>query len=87
MNPSEAVQFAQELLSEYGLHGWRVDLDGAVRRFGCCHYSRKLITLSYQLVRMNSETDVLDTILHEIAHSRSQKIVAEISGSWLGILA
>ena len=45
MNAVEVVQFARELVAEYGLHGWRVELDGAVRRFGCCHYARKLIAI------------------------------------------
>ena len=69
MKPSEAIDFAQELILEYGLLGWRAKLDNAMRRFGACHYSRKLITLSHSLVELNDETCVLDIILHEIAHA------------------
>jgi predicted SprT family Zn-dependent metalloprotease len=69
MNPGEAVQFAQELVEAYGLSGWRVELDNAVRRFGCCHHVRKVITLSYDLVELNDEASVLEVILHEIAHA------------------
>lgn len=69
MNPVEAARFAQELVADYGLEGWRVELDGAVRRFGCCHYSHKLITLSNHLIKLNDQAVVLDTILHEIAHA------------------
>ena len=69
MNPLEAIEFAQELMAEYGLSGWRAELDRAVRRFGRCRYSCKLITLSYDLVQLNDQTRVLDTILHEIAHA------------------
>lgn len=69
MNAAEAIEFAQELMIEYGLHGWRVELDGAVRRFGVCRTSRKMITLSRTLVELNDQVTVLDTILHEIAHA------------------
>jgi predicted SprT family Zn-dependent metalloprotease len=69
MNPSEAIEFAQELMIEYGLLGWRAKLDNAVRRYGACDYSRKLITLSNNLVQLNDERSVLDTTLHEIAHA------------------
>jgi hypothetical protein len=44
-------------------------MDSAVRRFGTCRYSRKLITLSRQLIELNDQARVLDTILHEIAHA------------------
>jgi predicted SprT family Zn-dependent metalloprotease len=69
MNASEAVEFAQELAVDYGLRDWKVELDNAVRRFGCCHHSRKLITLSRHLIGLNDQVQVLDTILHEIAHA------------------
>ena len=69
MSPQTAVEFARELMREYGLQGWRVALDGAVRRFGACRYRDKSITLSARLVQLNSEAQVLDTILHEIAHA------------------
>jgi hypothetical protein len=39
MNPSGAIEFAQELIVEYGLLGWRAELDGAVSHFGVCRYS------------------------------------------------
>jgi hypothetical protein len=69
MDPSEAVQFTQELLFEYGLKDWRVELDRALRHFGCCHYAQRAISLSHQLIRLNNQTEVLDFILHEIAHA------------------
>jgi predicted SprT family Zn-dependent metalloprotease len=69
MDPVAARSFAQDLIGEYGLQGWRVELDNAMRRFGCCHHTRKTISLSRRLVELNSQTEVLDTILHEIAHA------------------
>jgi len=34
MNALEAIGFAQELMTEFGLVDWRAELDRAVRRFG-----------------------------------------------------
>lgn len=51
--------------------GWRFRFDRARRRFGCCNYTRKLITLSRPLTLLNHEPEVRDTLLHEIAHALS----------------
>jgi len=69
MNPSDAIGFAQELMVEFGLVEWRAELDKAVRRFGACHYSQKMITFSNDLVALNDQACVLDIVLHEIAHA------------------
>lgn len=69
MNSIEAKEFAQELLGAYQLAGWTAELDRAVRRFGRCNYRKKQITLSRRLVELNNQAEVLDTILHEIAHA------------------
>ena len=49
--------------------GWRFEFDHARRRFGCCHYGQKLVTLSRPLTLLNGEAEVRDTLLHEIAHA------------------
>lgn len=71
MLPGQAAQLAAALLDEHGLtaRGWQFDYDGAVRRFGCCHYPSKTISLSLTLTQLNDEREVRDTILHEIAHA------------------
>lgn len=71
MNPNQALTLLHEKLTEHGLtqKGWRGDLDTAEKRFGLCSPSRKTITLSRSLVALNSQEEVLDTILHEIAHA------------------
>ena len=55
------------------LPGWSFRFDGSVRRFGCCKYTRKEITLSAKLTELNNESDVRDTMLHEIAHALLSK--------------
>jgi predicted SprT family Zn-dependent metalloprotease len=49
--------------------GWSFEFDTAKRRFGCCNYTQKVISLSAPLTNANDEIRVLDTILHEIAHA------------------
>lgn len=71
MNLQEAKEFADASLKKHKLDikGWRFEFDTATRRFGACFYSKKLITISTDLTELNSEEQVKDTILHEIAHA------------------
>ena len=71
MNLILAKKLAIELMSDHGLldHGWSFEYDNAKRRFGVCMYGSKVIGLSKLLVAANDETQVRDTILHEIAHA------------------
>ena len=71
MHPYDARQLAWDLMHRHGLTpaGWRFGFDHARRRFGCCHYGRKLVTLSRPLTLLNGEAEVRDTLLHEIAHA------------------
>ena len=56
-------------MAEHGLHDWRFAFDHARRRFGCCKYSSKTISLSRPLTLLNADDQVRDTLLHEIAHA------------------
>ena len=71
MELHKAQQLAFELMGKHGLGGWSFRFDRARRRFGCCHMSKKVISLSFCMVELNSEEAVRDTILHEIAHALS----------------
>lgn len=66
-----ARKLASDLMVQHGLYqqGWQFEFDRAKRRFGCCNYTKKKITLSMQLVELNNENVVKNTILHEIAHA------------------
>jgi len=64
-----ALKLARSLMDQHGLADWRFAFDHARRRFGCCNFTRKSITLSAYLVNLNIEDEVRDTILHEIAHA------------------
>lgn len=69
MQLSDAKSLAEALMQQHGLVGWRFEFDRAKRRFGCCHYTTKTISLSWELVQLNDESRVKNTILHEIAHA------------------
>ena len=62
---------AIELMAQHGLlqKGWSFEFDSSKRRFGVCVYNTRVIGLSSQLVELNSEAEVRDVILHEIAHA------------------
>ncbi len=63
------LQLAWNLMDRHGLQGWRFQFDHSTRRAGCCNYHDQLISISFDLARSGSETDIRDTILHEIAHA------------------
>lgn len=60
-------------MEEHGLFDecWHFDFEDCKRSLGRCHYYKKKITLSKWYVELNTEDDVEDTILHEIAHALS----------------
>jgi len=71
MKLNEARDLAIQLMTKHGIieQGWRFEFDNAKRRFGCCKYRSKRITLSVHLTELNLIEKVKDTILHEIAHA------------------
>ena len=73
MDKVKAEFLAINLMYEHGLTDWVFEFDTAISRFGCCHRSQEKITLSLKLVELNSEEEVKDVVLHEIAHALSPK--------------
>ncbi len=67
----EVKRIAITALSAYHLdrQGWSFAWDRARRRFGCCNYLRRQITISKPLARINTLDACRDTVLHEIAHA------------------
>ena len=70
-----AESLALIAMTEHGLleKGWKFKFDRAHRRFGYCSYREKTISLSKPLVELNDQEQVMDTILHEIAHALTGK--------------
>jgi hypothetical protein len=69
MDLTKAKKLATRLLKKHKLAGWKFSFDSAVRRYGCCNYSKKRITISKKLTAVREEVNVKNTILHEIAHA------------------
>jgi predicted SprT family Zn-dependent metalloprotease len=74
MTSNDVPHIAHHLLGKYNLaqQGWVFRWDNAKRRAGACWYYRKVISLSRAYVNLNIKErpdDVIDTILHEIAHA------------------
>lgn len=74
MTPEQVPHLVRHLLEKHGLlrRGWSFSWDNARTRAGCCKHGPQLITLSRHYVARNWTTnpdEVVDTILHEIAHA------------------
>ena len=71
MKLERAAFLATNLMEKHNLiiSGWRFQFDNSKKRFGCCMYRTKRISLSKHLTELNDEEHVKDTILHEIAHA------------------
>jgi hypothetical protein len=71
MDLFKAQKLAKELINEHNLSssGWWFSFDYSKSRFGVCDFTLKKISLSKHLVVLNDETQVRNTILHEIAHA------------------
>jgi predicted SprT family Zn-dependent metalloprotease len=64
-----AETMAIDLMRWHGLQSYKLQFTDAVREFGRLSYRNRTLSLSLPLVKLNNELEVLDTILHEIAHA------------------
>lgn len=62
-------QQAQDLMLTHGLADWQFRFNRRKCSMGLCVYGRHTIELSVHLVERNGADEILDTILHEIAHA------------------
>jgi predicted SprT family Zn-dependent metalloprotease len=69
MKLEDAEKMAKHLMQVHRVpREWSFVFDRSKVRFGKCDYRRRQISLSRHLVELNTEDEVRDTILHEIAH-------------------
>jgi predicted SprT family Zn-dependent metalloprotease len=68
-NQQMAIRLLRCNLDKNGLIDWNIKISKAVKRLGSCHYSKKTISLSSNFIEIGTETSILNTILHEIAHA------------------
>ena len=69
MEVTRALSLGRRLLREHGLDDWTIVADRAKTRAGVCRFARRQIGLSAPITTLHDESEVLDTILHEIAHA------------------
>ncbi|WP_035907062.1 SprT-like domain-containing protein [Knoellia subterranea] len=69
MEMTAALALGRRVLREHGLEHWTLTTDQAKTRAGVCRFATRTISLSAPLTRLHDEADVLDTILHEVAHA------------------
>jgi hypothetical protein len=63
----------QELKNKYEMElvDYRLELDNAKTRLGCCNYIEKRITLSKIHIECTNIYEMMDTLRHEVAHAYS----------------
>jgi hypothetical protein len=69
MEITRALAVGRRLLSEHGLDDWTIVADRAKTRAGVCRFGKRQIGISSPITILHDEAEVLDTILHEIAHA------------------
>lgn len=69
MEVTQALAVGRRLLREHGLDDWTIVADRAKTRAGVCRFARRQIGISAPITRLHDESEVVDTILHEIAHA------------------
>lgn len=72
MDLNDCRNVAMITMAEHGLDtpsGWRFKFDSSVKRFGLCNHTTKEISLSRHLVEINTQQEIMLTLLHEIAHA------------------
>src|SRR5688572_10705180 len=65
----EIRKFAMQLLSIHGVGDWTFRFNKRKTGMGLCVYTRRTIELSLYFVSRNLPEEILDTLLHEIAHA------------------
>ncbi|ALA45108.1 hypothetical protein ADS69_00003 [Enterobacter phage phiEap-3] len=68
----EVTHWARTMMEKHGLisNGWTFRINGRITKtLGRCSYAKKLIELSGRHVAEDIYEDILDTLLHEIAHA------------------
>jgi predicted SprT family Zn-dependent metalloprotease len=82
MNKDYAIKLTKKHLIKNCLYEWEVKLNNTRSCNGSCNYNKKTIFLSNFLVDTATDEDILDTILHEIAHAIDFKTRGKSNHDW-----
>lgn len=75
---------ANNVLIEEGLlaRGWRIRFNNNKRQVGQCDVVTKTITVSLPFARLNTDAEVWDTFMHEIAHALTDLRAPDHGDEW-----
>jgi hypothetical protein len=68
MNLNEIDQLARKVMRRHGLESWRLIYDDTPGALAVCHYNIGVITMRSDVVARGLYTEIMGTLLHEIAH-------------------
>lgn len=70
-NPQDILRKYKELAQEHNLLGWSVRFlrKGTYRCYGLCNYRKRELSINQEFCEQASEEEILDVMLHEIAHA------------------
>lgn len=60
---------ARKLFNQHNIADWNFAFSLTTRQAGCCWYNRKLITISVTYCQTATLSQIVNTLLHEIAHA------------------
>jgi predicted SprT family Zn-dependent metalloprotease len=69
MTRDEIIIYARVTMQHHRLDAWGFRFDSHKRRFGVCSYRERYIGVSWPVCQLNADTDIMNTIKHEIAHA------------------
>lgn len=67
---------AHDLMESHDLlsKDWKFSFDNGRRRLGFCNHTKKTISLSKNYIPLLDDEEIIDTLLHEIAHALTGKV-------------
>jgi predicted SprT family Zn-dependent metalloprotease len=69
MEIAAGYELCRSYMIKHGLTHWNIELSRSNKRLGYCNYTYRKIGLSISFIELNGKDEVLDVILHEIAHA------------------
>ncbi len=63
------LNMTKEKMKKFCLNDWTIRFDHAQRRAGACYFDKKVLSFSTKFLRNANNDDIIDTVLHEIAHA------------------
>ena len=63
------LNMAREKMKQFYLKDWKIKFDHAQRRAGACYFDKKVLSFSANFLRKATDEEIIDTVLHEIAHA------------------